>query len=309
MGAITPGVYPAEFEIIAKWNWAGQTEQRDLIVNQQVTLGVFFESDLLKLLGIPSFLLLPGALILFTMQLLLAFNVFGAKNESKLPDLGVTTPGFWILAITLSAMFAPIYIWRTGHNYLIRYGMEDLIYVWIWSILVGLVLYLFIAGFARLIRHKRIPTAQDDQITTLERMARNKLGVVVPEVRFTINNVAWKGFQIEPLEDGMTMLWVAPQIRAEWGEEHEALEAMAEVNALLNAAQTPISRINGQRVDKHEITRRIAVKLKDAKKKDQVNLKWEPRAVVQGQPSNIACPQHIKIDSVTEYREAGRILR
>ena len=67
---VTPGRYVIEFPVTAEWDEAGYHQMRVLTVDKEVSVGVFFESDLLKVLGVPSFLILPGALVLFTMQLL-----------------------------------------------------------------------------------------------------------------------------------------------------------------------------------------------------------------------------------------------
>ncbi|MSV35695.1 MAG: hypothetical protein EXQ47_08875 [Bryobacterales bacterium] len=75
--SVTPGKYSVPFELRAEWDALGHHESRTLVVNQDATVGVFFESEILKALGVPSFLLLPGCLFIFTMQLLLAFGLFG----------------------------------------------------------------------------------------------------------------------------------------------------------------------------------------------------------------------------------------
>jgi hypothetical protein len=295
---VTPGVYPAEFEAIASWSWAGRTETRHLLVSKQVTLGVFFESDLLKALGIPSFLVLPGCLVIFTMQLLLALNVLGAKNESKLPDLGVTTPGFWILSITYSVFYAWIYI-HYKNDYLIRYGPEDLIWVWISSIVIGAALYIAIAGIAKITRGRKVPTPTDDQIATMKKMARNKLGVVVPQVQFTLNSAQWRGFVVEPIEDGKTLLWVAPGIVADWGATQAARDAQTAYNLDVTLAMDP-----GAAEERHDIANRIAERLDTARREHQVTVRWDTRGAVP----TIGSPMHIKSETITLYQPPGRII-
>jgi len=297
---VTPGVYPAQFEVSAYWNWVGKPEERHLIVTKTATLGVFFESELLKALSIPSFLVLPGCLVIFTMQMLLAFNVLGAKNESKLPDLGVTTSSFWILSITYSGIYAVLYIALMKNNYLLRYGLEDLVRVWLSSILIGVVLYLLIAGITQKRRRERVPTATDDEVTVLRKMSRNGLGLVVPEVRFTLNNIAWRGFAIEPIKDGNTLLWVAPPIATEWGANPAAVAAETAHNADLTMALNPAA------ADARDvIALRVADRLHEASSNNLVEVRWDPQG---GPAAAIAGPMHIKTEAITSYMAPGRII-
>jgi hypothetical protein len=298
-GRVTPGAYPAEFEVTGTWKWAGRTETRHLLVSKQATIGVFFESDLLKALGIPSFLVLPGCLMVFTMQLLLAFNVLGAKNESKLPDLSITTPGFWILSITYSAFYALVYAAWIKNDYLIRYGPEDLILVWLSSIVIGALLYLSIASVAKITRRLKVPTAADDQIAILKKMARNGLGVVVPRVLFTLNDRSWSGFAIEPLEDGKTLLWVAPAMLAEWGTTQAARDAQTAHNGDLNLAMNPDAT-----EDRDAIAKRVAERLDTARQEHRAAIRWDTRGAVPMVPS----PMHIKSETITLYHPPARII-
>jgi hypothetical protein len=295
---VTPGIYPAELEAIASWKWADRTETRHLLVSKQVTLGVFFESDLLKALGIPSFLVLPGCLVIFTMQLLLALNVLGAKNESKLPDLSVATPGFWILSITYSVFYAWIYS-HYKDDYLIRYGPEDLILVWFSSVVIGAALYVLIAGIAKKTRGQKVPAPTDDQIAILKKMARNKLGVVVPQAQFTLNNAQWRGFVVEPIEDGKTLLWVAPGIVATWGTTQAARDAQTAYNRDLTLAMDPDAA-----EERHVIANRIAERLDTARRQHQVTVRWDTHGAVPTAGS----PMHIKPETITLYQPPGRII-
>jgi hypothetical protein len=50
---ITPGTYYVVFELEAQWKLGASTEKRRLVVSKQATAGVFFESEVLKALGVP----------------------------------------------------------------------------------------------------------------------------------------------------------------------------------------------------------------------------------------------------------------
>lgn len=293
---ITPGTYSIALEVTATWTWGGGREERRMVVSKPGTFGIFFESELLKALGIPSFLLLPGCLMIFTAQLLLAFNVWGVKNESSLPDLGITNPGFWVIAITLSGLFALIYIWRTGTNYLVRYGPQDLIAVWGWSVLTGAVLYLILGWWRWRFRRRRVPEENDQPLDILRKMARNGIGVNVPEVRFSMGNNQWRGFVIENLSESKTKLWVTPPMLMVWDDQADA-QTQLQVNTDLNLAGQP-----NPAEAPATILERIARQL--GANAAQVKVRWDMR----GAAPSIPYPYHVKADSITQYLNPGRIL-
>jgi hypothetical protein len=215
----TPGPYSLVFTLQATWQRAGYQEQRTLAISKTATAGVFFESELLKVLGIPSFLVLPGSLVLFTIQLMLMLGIFGLKNDSKLPQLTVTSPGFWILAISLSGIFAFAYIAISKTNYLLRYGAEDLRNVWLWSIAIGIAAYCVYALATLRWRRKHVYSAKDGPMDALRKMGSNGIKTVTPVLKFKIGNGEFTGNVIEKIEDGMASLWVAPKIFVDWVDE------------------------------------------------------------------------------------------
>jgi hypothetical protein len=158
---VTPGAYPIVIDSNVKWVWAGRTEERHFVLSKSATLGVFFESELLKALSVPSFLVLPGCLMVFAFLFLLSFNLLSLRDHSKLPDMAVTSPGFWILAVSFSGLFAYFYHWVTGINYLLSYGVDDLRNVWVSSIPIGFVVYLAVALFTLRWRRAHVPSSSD----------------------------------------------------------------------------------------------------------------------------------------------------
>src|SRR6202043_1762833 len=115
------------------------------------------------------------------------------KNESKLPELTIVSPGFWILAVTFSGLFAPVYYWLTRVNYLLSYGVDDLRNVWLASIVIGAVVYLAIAGGTLERRRERVPDSADEPVTVLKKLAKNHLGILLPEMKYKINTLELKG--------------------------------------------------------------------------------------------------------------------
>jgi len=283
---ITPGTYPVLLELTAEWNWGNHKEQRLLVVSKQASAGVFFESELLKALGVPSFLVLPGCLVLFTMQLFITLGFAGLKNESRLPQLTVNTPGFWVLAITFSGLFAFAYYFCTGNNYLIRYGLDDLRNVWLSSILIGAILVLVIGGVTSKQRRDRVPTSHDSPVSVLKKIAKNGLSILLTEVRFKFNNLDLHGFVIERIDDGQQLVWIAPAIITSWGASQDALDAQKQFQDDVNARKSPLE---------------LAKELEEAAKKGYVQVYWDTQA-------SIPNPFHLKIDAITEYRQPGVIV-
>ena len=97
----------------------------------------------------------------------------------RLPQLSVTSPGFWIIAVTFSGVFAYIYNMLIGTNYLVLYGPDDLRNVWLCSITIGGITYLVIGLITKKRRNDRVPTTQDEPITILRKMSKQRVRILV----------------------------------------------------------------------------------------------------------------------------------
>jgi len=279
---VTPGKQTLLFDVHATWTVGGHSYERHLIVPNQATVGVFFESEILKALGVPSFLLLPGCLFIFTMQLLLTLGLFGADRHSKPPELPVTSPGFWISAITYSGVSAMIYTSATGIDYLTQSGTRDLRNVWLWSIAIGFLVYSLIAFVTARKRRLRVPSSSDTQIDTLLKMGRRNFGIVANPVRFKIKEVDLTAFLIETIEDGQPKVWVAPSIRTIWSDA----ESQAAFVKLLDARATATA---------------IAQALAAAKTSNAVTINWVTTASVPN-------PYHLDVQSISEYQAPDQMV-
>jgi hypothetical protein len=282
---VTPGAHDLVIDVTATWDGVGQIrEERHFALTKSVTVGVFFESELLKALSIPSFLVLPGCLTIFTMQLMLSFGVLGLKNESKLPELTIVSPGFWILAVTFSGLFAPVYYWLTRVNYLLSYGVDDLRNVWLASIAIGAVVYLAIAGLTLKRRRERVPDSSDEPVTVLKKLAKNHLGILLPEMKYKINTLELKGLAIEKIEDGQTLVWICPRITAEWEDTPKAQALKVEFDDIINGTRDPLA---------------LAGVLERAG--DLVKTGYESIGAVPN-------PYHLKVEAITAYLPARLIV-
>jgi len=283
----TPGTYSILFSLDATWPRADYQEKRHLVASKTATAGVFFESELLKVLGVPSFLVLPGCLVLFTMQVMLTLGVFGLKNDSRLPQLTITSPGFWVLAISFSGAFALVYTALTSTNYLLRYGAEDLRNVWLWCIAVGIGTYLLYAGLSRNWRRKHVPTADDEPIPLLSKMAENKVPIDTSTVKFKVGSIEFAGQVIEKVEDGMPLLWVTPKISVTWADTDEARTAQ-------HAFETAIN----EKRNAGELAHKLKVALAAG---DAVSVRWSTHK------ASIPHPYHVKMDAITDYLQPEKI--
>jgi hypothetical protein len=278
----TPGAYSIVFSLSATWQRAGYEERREVVVSKLATAGVFFESELLKVLGIPSFLVLPGCLVLFTMQLMLTLGIFGLKNDSRLPQLTLTSPGFWILAISFSGIFAFAYISIPHTNYLLRYGAEDLRNVWLWSIVVGIAVYCLYALVTLRSRLKHVPTADDDPIKVLQKMHNNGINFDTSRIKFKIGSAEFTGHVIEKIKDEMPLIWVAPKISVVW-EDTDAARAQEEVFTDARDRQPPASFAE------------LAELLQRAHDDGNATVRWSTSK------SGVPHPYHLKVEAITDY--------
>ena len=281
---VTPGVQPVAIDVDVNWTRDGQKDERHFALTKPVTVGVFFESELLKALGIPSFLVLPGCLVIFTMQLMLSLGIMGLKNQSNLPDLSVTSPGFWILSISLSFLFVPVYYWITGVNCLLSYGADDMRNIWVAGIVLGVLFYLGIARYTLNWRKEHVPSSSDTPKQLLEKLAKNGLGLLLPRVKFKLGNLELTGFVIEKIKEDQAVAWVAPHIAVGWKDSHEAPALKKKFEEIVNGNRDPAA---------------LAAVLSDAG--GLVTLNFETKDVVPN-------PYHLKLDTITGYSPSDLIV-
>ena len=276
-GRVTPGVQPVAIDVDVTWNRDGQADERHFVLTKPVTVGVFFESDLLKALSIPSFLMLPGCLVIFTMQLMLSLGIMGLKNLSNLPSLSVTSPGFWIPSITLSWIFVLVYYWITGVNCLLSYGIDDMRNIWVASILLGVAAFLIAGAVHQEWRKEHVPTSLDTPFEILSKMGKSGLTVERPRVKFKIDNVEVTAFAIEKIREDQTIVWVAAPIEISWRTTTEAQELKRQFDAIVNGDRKAERLV--------EILRAAG---------DGATLSFTTNGSVPN-------PYHLKLDAITQY--------
>lgn len=126
------GVTPLILQVVLA-DGAGRADT--LLASQNVEIRIPGLSDALKLLGVPTLLLLPGVLTLTAL-----FLVFTPSGTNRLAPPG---PGFWMIAIPISFALSQAYAgamsWAGFPRDLSeRFGLWDIGVIWVASMVLGL---------------------------------------------------------------------------------------------------------------------------------------------------------------------------
>jgi len=200
------------------WERNGQVFRGNLMSSHQLETGVIGESEILKLIGVPSFLLLPGFLMV------MVFMAIWNRFQQPQITLTAATAKFWLIAITLSLLTAPLYpvitdIVGSPRNYLVGYGLFDVVLVWFGSIIAASYVCLLILGGITLYKYyqkiRKIPTPYDSPLEILEKLIHLKQNYPLNEATYKKNDKTEKCFVL--LEAGDDV-WLAPPIEIKFSE-------------------------------------------------------------------------------------------
>ncbi|HXO38269.1 MAG TPA: hypothetical protein VN872_06505 [Candidatus Acidoferrum sp.] len=134
--------------------------ERDYLITREVSVGVIGQSEILKLLGVPSFFLLPGFLALSSFQLLWGL-LAGKFGGSKDPPWGKEKETFWLIAVTASLAISSLFLlWR--RDVFSFYSLFDVMVIWWISITIGALCYLAIHLWR--IQQEKKQKAQEEQL-------------------------------------------------------------------------------------------------------------------------------------------------
>jgi hypothetical protein len=224
---VTTGKHLVVLGATLEWERAGRIWTGEVIATHELGVGILGESDILTLVGVPSLLVLPGFLMLTTF----GFLWRNAAPRKDFP-LAARSPEFWTAAVALSAFAAVLYPYITGwladrsRNYLQGYGLRDVVWVWIGSVLFGGLGYLVWMGGAVLVQwsvgrwaERHTPSSTDGPILELYKLHRQKLGIKLRSAEATIGGEKVRVFLLQPLAEGGDTIWVGPSIILEWTEE------------------------------------------------------------------------------------------
>ncbi len=210
---VQPGKHLLVFEVALEWGFVGQMREGNLVASKEIDVEVLGESQLLTLLAIPSLLVLPGFLALVTWQLLSELN-----SKRHFP-LKANSPQFGLIAITLSiiAFFAyPIITGLTGvrRDFLVAYGLRDIVSIWLGSIVSAGVLYFLYSLSVRLYNFYLKPSANDRPTTILRKLKRQHLSAMCTTVMLEVGGEKpkVKAYLLEPHKESQEEFWVSPKI-------------------------------------------------------------------------------------------------
>lgn len=225
---IQTGPQKVIFKVDITWIKYGRVNLGSLSASQTINTAIIGESDILKLLGIPSFLFLPGFLILTTV-LTLWKRVF----PKPVANFEFTLPEFALISITLSLLAAIAYPQITAivsnqpRNYLQAYGLKDVFQVWFGSVAFGLVVWIALSGGTSLWQRYRkfqkdslqrkkdaelTPTQSDPPLVVLNKMEINGVKYPPYEVDVNIDGKPSQYFVVIPAAEGKNVVWVSPTI-------------------------------------------------------------------------------------------------
>jgi hypothetical protein len=214
---VVPGKYPLIATVTAKTEDGLTATARTAPLDINVV--VLGESDILKFLGIPSLLFLPGVVMLFTWRFLWSWGKPG-DQVAKYP-IQVNTSDFWIIAVALSLISALLYPWLTQfllegpRNFVAAYGLLDFGLIIGFSLFVTALVFAVFRAFtefrqwqeARKIA-KSIPNTGDSPLAILDKLANLKKDTLFEQVYFTGGNPAERLLVLEPWS--LNELWLVP---------------------------------------------------------------------------------------------------
>lgn len=200
-----------------------QGRSRNIVVTKEVQVGVIGESMLLKLLAIPSFLVIPGFIGLIIWGLLWKWGLFKSKRDTGSFPIefaeNVVSPQFWVTAITISIPVIWLYILTVNRDLLGHYGLSDLVNIWMASaLLLGIGGYSLIIGGHKYHIGRITPSEKDQPIDILRKLERQGLGVCLDVVEFTAPEEGAKktGLLLQKKTPDRDTIWVGPPIQVRW---------------------------------------------------------------------------------------------
>jgi hypothetical protein len=217
----SPRVIPGKYTVVAQATlMTPGNVSYTTSASREVEVVVLGESDLLKLIGVPSFLFLPGALMVIGWGLLWSIGKT-ADERDKFP-LQPTKTDFWVIAIALSLFSAFVYPWVTHRvlgetrDYLGAYGFNDFAYIFGFSLLCTLGvfgIYKLLEVLWRLWKQyqlrQAIPQTGDSAQHILEKLARVGSDTRLRQVYQTGGQPTAAAMVLEPWSTD-SQIWVVP---------------------------------------------------------------------------------------------------
>lgn len=277
---VQSGKHLLVFTIQFEW---GDGQTRNLVATREVKVGVLGESTLLQLLGVPSFLVLPGFLVLVMWGLLWTMGVRKSKFDTGQFPLQfsqqATNPQFWVVAITFSIIILAAYI-QFYPDFLRIYGLDDIVFIWLLSALVlGVGGYLLIANWRIYYLRRQTPSESDDPIDILEKLDRQERGVFLDIVSVNVKpgdtTQTRPAFLLQEARGDRVTSWVGPGILVTFkpGTDRQLQDRVA------------------QQIKHKRNARVLAILLKEGLKKKVLDITWKS---LEDSPDAISSPYEVK---------------
>jgi hypothetical protein len=196
----------------------GDDAEVDQIVRHDFETIVFGESEILTPLGLGSFLLLPGFLLVVAIGALWRYSL----PREELAYVDAKKPEFWILTISGSLLVVTLYRVLRHRNLLDGYDSTDLFTVWTGAIALGVALWIAILIVRKLImwtrEQRRTFAPRNKPWAVIFKLARRQDGSVArPKVTVRIGSESKHALLLAAGDSATDRSAVAPGIEYRFG--------------------------------------------------------------------------------------------
>ena len=308
---VKPGKHLLLFNIFFDGQEHGHYQAGSITVTHEIQANVFGEHEILGALqNAVSFLMFPGFIMVIVAGLTLTLIPFVPDhlkqmvpewaNGEKKADLRL-----WVVAITLSLLMA---IWwypfLTKHltpygqrDYLYGYGFSDMVMMWGFSVITGIIIVLLIWGacsshsfYRRLLseyKYRQTYSERDDPETILNKAINNGINNSWLKL-VTLGEIEKKAFLIEKDSHDKEALWVIPLVKVIW--QNNANDLYDRLNNEIADATTPLTTIIKTIRKGHLLSRQG---------KGLQSIEWEFKG------GYIDTPQRVKKGDLKNYNKNG----
>jgi len=234
-------VSPGSRSVVVRLTASDGRGSEDVVAVLPVTVDIFAEAEILKSLGVPVFLLLPGLVVLVTAWTLIAASPYG-RGGSPLPtgNLVASTLMLGVLALATSLVMAVLYPILTSsvypgteRDYTRAYGFRDFYFAFAYSVVVGAIVGSppWILHVLRLLARRYQPAETDDAMTLLRKLAYGGRQLVYRRVTLP----SGKNGMAVHTEGGKTL--VTPSVQISVGPQTPSLREDLELHIERNDAR------------------------------------------------------------------------
>ncbi len=180
LDAVKPGKDVLFYDISLEGGTDNKDNSFNKILSIEVNMGVTASSGILTVIGVPSLIFIPGFIILVIL------SNFLKKHITFFNELEAKNPLYWVISISIGLFVAFIYpdisgIWgRQNRNLFRNYGLEDIVAIWISSVIFALLLSSISVFFVNLYKMRKIFYEKDDPFTVIKKVSRYQNEVNLP---------------------------------------------------------------------------------------------------------------------------------